>query len=447
VTGLGAELAARLATVYGRAVEVTGLRRLSGGASRETWSFDADAEPLVLRREPPEGTLGAMAREAAVLTVAARGGVPVPRLIDHGDHAFGTPYMIMQRLDGETIPRRLLRDEAFAGVRPTLARSLGTILARIHALPPDDVPELPAGDPLAELVTMYEDFDEPRPAIEIALRWLRRDRPPATGDAIVHGDFRNGNLMIGPDGVHGVLDWELTHRGDPVEDLGWLCVKAWRFGAPEAVGGFGSRADLLEGYREGGGTVPPASTLRWWEVYGTLRWAILCRVQAERYLSGADPSIELAALGRRVCEQEHDLLLALGLTSPHAVPDPLSAAGPAEPSPPHDRPGAPDLLEAVGAFLTDEVMTQDDERLRFHARVAASVLRIARRELLLREDHRSAHERRLESLGCRSDADLARAIRDGRLDDRFEEVTAAVRDSVIDKLTVANPRHLSVPGD
>jgi aminoglycoside phosphotransferase (APT) family kinase protein len=447
--GLTERLAARLAAVYGRPAEVTGLRRLSGGASRETWAFDADRRPLILRRDPPAAPRPAeMAREAAALTVAARGGVPVPRLVDHGDGAetIGSPYLIMERLTGETIPRRLLRDERFAGVRPGLARSLGTILARVHALPPGEVPGLPAGDPLEDLVAMYEGFGEPRPAIEIALRHLARDRPPAAGDAIVHGDFRNGNLMVAPDGVRGVLDWELVHRGDPVEDLGWLCVKAWRFGATGPVGGFGARADLLAGYAEAGGAAPSPEALHWWEVYGTLRWAVLCRYQAERYLSGADPSIELAALGRRVCEQEHDLLLILGLTEPRTVPDPL-AGRPPEPAEPHDRPGAATLIDAVRAFLAEEVATGEDERLRFHALVAGSVLGIARRELLLRDEHRTAHRHRLEPLGCRDDAELAQAIRDGRLDHRFDEVTAAVRATVTDRLLVANPRHLALPGD
>ncbi|GAB2865862.1 hypothetical protein GCM10027176_79510 [Actinoallomurus bryophytorum] len=447
VPALTGHLTARLTEVYGEPVEVTGLNRLSGGASRETWAFDADGRPLILRRDPPVAPAHTdMAREAAVLTVAARGGVPVPHLVDHGDGAgtIGAPYLIMERLTGETIPRRLLRDERFAGVRPGLARSLGAILARIHALPPDEVPGLPAGDPLEDLVAMYEDFGEPRPAIEIALRWLARDRPAAGGDAIVHGDFRNGNLMIAPDGVRGVLDWELVHRGDPIEDLGWLCVKAWRFGATGPVGGFGTRADLVEGYTAAGGDAPSAEALHWWEVYGTLRWAILCRYQAERYLSGADSSIELAALGRRVCEQEHDLLLILGLTAPRTadpLPDrPVQAAGP------HDRPDASSLMDAVRAFLKEEVATGEDERLRFHGLVAASMLGIAQRELLLRDEHGAAHRRRLESLGCRDDAELARAIRDGGLDDRFDDVTAAVRDAVTDKLLVANPRHLATPG-
>ena len=447
---LTAALAARLAARAGDvAVEVTGLRRLPGGASRETWAFDAGGRALVLRRDARASADPAtMAREAALLTAAASARVPVPALVDQGPELLGAPYLIMERLDGETIPRRLLRDGRFAPVRPRLAHELGTILARLHTISPDAVPGLPDGDPLDDLAAVYQGFAEPRPAVELALRWLDQrldQRRPATSAerSVVHGDFRNGNLMIDPSGVRGVLDWELAHAGDPAEDLGWLCVKAWRFGAAEPVGGFGPRAALLEGYAAAGGTPPTAEALHWWEVYGTLRWTILCRSQAERYLDGSDPSIEYAVLGRKVCEQEHDLLLALGLTSPVTVPDPLDDLRPSPPSAPHDRPSAAALIDAVGAFL--DRADQPDERLRFHTRVAASALRIARRELLLGDAHGDAHRARLRAFGCATDADLAIGIRDGALDDRMDEVVTAVRATVTDKLTVANPRYLALP--
>lgn len=437
------ELTAALAARLG--AEVADLHRLPGGASRETWSFTADGQPLILRRDPPGFVdAAAMAREAALLSSAAEAGVPVPRLTGHGDALGGTPYLIMEWLDGETIPRRLLRDDRFAEIRPRLARELGGILARLHTMSP--VPDLPDDDPLAAITAHYDSFGEPRPAVEVALRWLADHRPPASGRrTVVHGDFRNGNLMIAPARVTGVLDWELTHLGDPAEDLGWLCVKAWRFGSPHPVGGFGSREDLLNGYVAAGGIPPSAEELHWWEVYGTLRWAVLCRLQAERYLSGSDPSIEYAVLGRKVCEQEHDLFLALGLTSPVTVADPLevdrqvSALG----TPPHDRPDAAALIDAVGVFLAEAA--QPDERLRFHARVAVAALRIARRELLVGDAHKAAHAARLTALGCESDVDLAAAIRTGTLDAREADVVEAIRVSIIDKLMVANPGHLAIP--
>lgn len=444
---LSEQVERRLREVWSCPAEVSGIHRLPGGASRETWSLDVrlpdgTARELILRRDPedlprPEN----MATEAAAFAAARDAGVPVPRLHDHGEAALGAPYLLMDRLDGETIPRRLLRDDAYSAARPRLAGELGGILARIHRIDPAAIPGMRRVDALPELEQLYRELGEPRPAVELGLRWLAEHRPPATGTTVVHGDFRTGNLLIDPTGVRGVLDWELVHRGDPVADLGWLCTKAWRFGSPQPVGGFGSREELLAGYTAAGGTAPNPETLRWWEIHGTTRWALLCRKQAERHLSGAEPSVELAALGRKVCESEHDILLALGLTAPRAVADPLDEETDAPPAP-HDLPGAAGLLRAVGDFL-GVIVHDGEQRHGFHARVAANALRTARREALLGEQHARAHHQRLADLGCTDDAHLCRAIRDGSLDDRHEDVLAAVRDSVHDKLLVANPAHLA----
>jgi aminoglycoside phosphotransferase (APT) family kinase protein len=134
---------------------------------------------------------------------------------------------------------------------------------------------------------------------------------------VVHGDFRNGNLIVGRDGIRAVLDWELAHLGDPMEDLGWLCVKSWRFGQPLPVGGFGAYAQLLDAYERASGRPVDRVALRWWETLGTLKWGIMCIMQAATHTSGAVRSVELAAIGRRVCEQEWDLL---ALVAPGAAP-------------------------------------------------------------------------------------------------------------------------------
>ena len=140
---------------------------------------------------------------------------------------------------------------------------------------------------------------------------LAASPPPPRDPVLVHGDFRLGNLIVGPEGLRAVLDWELTHVGNPAEDLGWLCVKAWRFGAGPPVAGLGSREELLAAYRAAGGPDISLAELRWWEILGTLRWGVICLTQAWAHLSGAHRSVELAAIGRRVCEQEWDLLLLL----------------------------------------------------------------------------------------------------------------------------------------
>lgn len=316
--GLGARLAGVVSTAVGEQVGVRDLRRLTGGASRETWSFDAvgpdgGVRPLILRRDPVQPRDRALSTEAALIRAARDAGVPEPEVLAVSDDAddLGAAYIVMERVAGETLARRILRDDAFAEVRPRLAEQCGEILGRIHAIEPDHVPALARPDVLADLRETISCFAEPSPALELGLRWLAEHRPPEADDAIVHGDFRNGNLIVGPDGIRAVLDWELAHRGDPMQDLGWLCVRAWRFGADAPVGGFGGYEDLFRGYERTSGRRVDPEVVRWWEVFGTVWWGGGCMQQAWRHLSGGEPSVELAAIGRRTVEQEYDVLLLL----------------------------------------------------------------------------------------------------------------------------------------
>jgi aminoglycoside phosphotransferase (APT) family kinase protein len=313
-------LAAAVRRHLGAPAEIEGLRRLSGGASRETWSFDTLAtdgtrDELVLRRDPSE-LAGQVGRgvEFALLDAARAAGVAVPqvRFLLEPDDGLGSGF-VMERVDGETIPRRILRDEAYAAARPRLAAQCGEQAARIHAIDPSRLPKLPvqgAREQIDQYREYLDGFGEPHPAFELGLRWLA-DHAPADppSPTLVHGDFRIGNLVVGPDGVRAVLDWELAHLGDPMEDLGWMCVKSWRFGmTDQRVGGFGTVDQLLAAYRAAGGREVDPAELRYWEAMGTLKWGVICEIQAFTHLHGAVRSVELATLGRRVAEMEWDLL-------------------------------------------------------------------------------------------------------------------------------------------
>ncbi|KAA9159624.1 phosphotransferase family protein [Amycolatopsis acidicola] len=445
MTGLDARLSARLTGVSGKPVEVANLHRLTGGASRETWSFTArsagDERRLVLRRDPPgAGRPEGMALEAKAIAAAGRAGVAVPRLVDADTDpaVVGSPYLITEHVDGETIARRLLRDEQYAPVRKGLAAELGRTLARIHAIPVREVPGLSTYDPLETLRENYDALGEPLPTVEIGLRWLALHRPPEVPETVVHGDFRTGNLIVAPSGLRAVLDWESVHAGDPREDLGWLCVKCWRFGSPLPAGGFGTVEELLDGYAEVAGERPDAEAVRWWQLYGTTRWTVGCRAMAERHLSGETPSVELAAVGRRVCEQEHDLLLELGLPAEKREPGPCAPG-----SDLHGRPTTAELVAAVAAFLREDVMAGTEGRLNFLARVAANTLDGVERELRLGPEQEQRHRERLATLGQVDQAGLAAAIRSGAVDAEDPALLEVVRAAVTDRLAVANPRYLS----
>jgi aminoglycoside phosphotransferase (APT) family kinase protein len=466
-------LAKVLAPVLGAAVSVSGLQRMPGGASRETWSFQValgqggsdprraaesrETEPrsLVLRRDPPGAPSAGLLLEAGLLAAAGQAGVPVPRTVVAGPAGgpLESAFVVVEHVEGETLPKRILRRVWEQGTGELLAAQCGRILAALHAIAPAAVPGLPGGDALEQLRGVLDHLGEPHPVLELGLRQLGSARPPRSGEAVVHGDFRNGNLIVGDDGIRAVLDWELAHRGDPLEDLGWLCARAWRFGSPLPVGGFGSVDSLVRAYEEASGVVVDRPSLHWWEAVAALRWGVICMVQAHTHLSGAARSVELAAIGRRTCEAEWDLLELLGVladgidtrpppardasSSPSetvAVGEPLPA-----PEPPHDRPTTVELLEAVEEFLGTEVLGASTGRAAFHVRVAANVLSMVARQLALGPAQASAHRRRLQELGARDDAELAASIRQGVFDERFAELRRSLGEVVADKLRVANP--------
>jgi len=459
---------------------------LAGGASREIYGFDLRAsgrpvQRLVLRMDPAPGRLESdRATEFALLGAAAAAAVSVPAVhwLGSPDDELGASFIVMDRVDGQAIARPLLRDTAFARTREALPAAIARELARIHAIDLD-APGLESlrsdaqnhtRDPAGAELERYRELQRvaadghPQPVLVLVARWLAQHAPPVEQSTLVHGDFRVGNLMYDERGLTGVLDWELAHIGDPLEDIGWLSVRAWRYGAEgRAVGGLCSREHFWELYeRESGRAVDPASA-RYWEVFGNWKWAVICMVQAASHRAGRYPNVELASLGRRVAEVEWELLALLdrehGGVARRVGPAARGNA-PGRRIDMQDRPIASELLEAVAAFIAEEAVPALEGASRFHGLVAANVARIVAREKQLSPALLSEEcERLRELLGSGAEAsdetgdyelalrlnlELCRRIESGEADEEpwRSRVLSCLEKSVAARLAVDNPKVL-----
>jgi aminoglycoside phosphotransferase (APT) family kinase protein len=256
--------------------------------------------------------------EFRVVQAAASAGVPVPRPLafEPAGGRLESAGFVMDYVAGTSVAPRVLRRDDLAAARAALPAQLGEALAGVHSIDGRAIEGVAASgsDPALAACELWEamldQVGEPLPAVEAGLRWLRlHPPPPAPRECLVHGDFRLGNLIVDASGLAAVIDWELCHSGDPAEDVGWLCVRSWRFGNDEKpVAGVGSLAELLDAYEAAGAEPLDADRIRWWEALGNVKWAVICARQAHDHLTGVRPSAELASLGRRICEPEWDLL-------------------------------------------------------------------------------------------------------------------------------------------
>lgn len=316
--------------VYGADSTVENLTKLSAGASRETWAFDVRSGDtvvqLILKRDPmnynSDGSLAEESEhqgvsriiEGQLLELGGEAGVPTPEVpfyLEGSDVT--TESFVMLRLEGETLGRRILREDKYTDARQNLAFQCGEAAAKAHTISLKSVPNLESmtvQDVIHHQRKQLDAVDHPYPGFEYGLRWLE-DRSDIAGDrhTLVHGDFRNGNIIVGEDGLRAVLDWELAHIGNPMSDLGWLCVPSWRYGyTNKIVGGFGDVEDLLAGYTAGGGGEASAESIHYWSVLGALRWGVMCVGMGFSHINGPHHSLERAAIGRRTAETEYDLL-------------------------------------------------------------------------------------------------------------------------------------------
>jgi aminoglycoside phosphotransferase (APT) family kinase protein len=286
---------------------VRSARLLPGGASKEAWAVDVDGEELLVRRAAGgvihRFTLP-LEQEFRVIEAAYEAGVKVPRPMAYYADLGGREAFAMERVRGETIGRRIVRDPP-----PGLAVQLAEELAKVHEIPHSRVPYLRGSDPVTRMEQELHSVEEPHPAIEYGIAWLRAHAPEPLPDVVCHGDFRIGNVAVDEHGLVALLDWEFAHVGDARDDLSWPLVRAWRFGADgRHVGGVGELEPYLDRYAELTGLSVGEADLHWWEVLGNVKWAVGCLTQSRRHLNGQERSVELAVLGRMSAEMEHELL-------------------------------------------------------------------------------------------------------------------------------------------
>jgi len=437
--------------------ELRSFARLSGGASQETYKLEieteAGAKMLALRRsaggvwddELLPGRAG-IQTEALLMRLAKEAGVPEPEVfaeLERKDE-LGQGFA-MEWLEGETLGARIVRSESLAGVRPELARQCGEILARVHAIDVQStglVSSLQRVDPRAcveQTWAGYKLLATPQPMIDYVGRWLLDHLPAEPRMALVHGDFRNGNLMVDDRGVAAVLDWELAHIGDPMRDLGWLCTNSWRFGRLDLpVGGFGEYKDLFAGYEAVSGFPVDRERVHFWEVFGSFWWAVACLGMASAFRDGPDPSVERAAIGRRSSEGQIDCVNLL-------IPGSADVVQPASTLSALDLPRIDELVAGVRDHLRADVMQATQGRLRFMARVAANALDIVLRELAAGDEHRTHERKRLCAL-LGADADLealrwklVESLRDGSTPLDAPGLAEHLRATVVNQIAIDQP--------
>ncbi|MGB5482945.1 phosphotransferase family protein [Parasphingorhabdus sp.] len=437
---------------FGAGGQLGQLRRLSGGASMESWGFSYGEEEFVLRRLPDglssddDGLRGVpLATQADVIELACSAGVTAPQVRGRlrPEHGLGEGF-IMTKAEGETLPHKILGNPDFAVAVKNLTEQCAGELAAIHQIPVEALPASLEYFSPAELIRLQKDkYDEiggQIPIYEYAFHWLNQNAPDATAKYLVHGDFRMGNLMIDHNGLSAVLDWELVRLGDPVQDLAYLCTPSWRFGHYEKVaGGFDSAESLLQAYAEASGTEVDTSRFRFWLIYSTLWWGVACMVMGQIWRSHGDRSLERTVIGRRVSEVEIDLSLLLEEILPDQLCTPLDWTVPDAKTVTGES-SYGELLTALEEWNSDHVQPGLQGHDKFQSRVAGNALGIARRQAEWGPGFHDAAEGRLAAIGY-DHGQLCAGLSNGDIAITSPAVWNHLRLSALERLSIDQPKY------
>lgn len=305
-----------------RDIEVTGLERIHGGASRQTFRLrlaytvgdERVDRPLILRKDPPASLIDTE-RETEFAAYRAFWGTPVPvpeaLWLENDEKWVGTPFFVMQELQGfEASPTAILTPP-YDQHLDRIAEQKWTFLGEIAKADPValglakafEVVE-PADCWRRELdywaAKLERDKPAPQPIMDAAVRWCRRNPPPPPPTlGVVHGDYRTGNFLYDTEGtIHAVLDWEMAHLGDPLEDLGWSLNRVFHWGRDERTGGLVPREKAIEIWERSAGRQADAAALRWWEVFSAIKGQAIWLAAGHEFVKGTnrDPVLSVPTL-------------------------------------------------------------------------------------------------------------------------------------------------------
>ncbi len=285
-------------------LEIGPVERVWTGLSRENWIFDlhlrdgdtSESKPLIVRRDPVGGLLETNRRtEFEVLRALEPSSIPAPRALwlDADGSELGRPSLVMERGAGRCDYFALNAERPLAP-RVALAERLCDLLAEIHrldwkALGLDSVLADPGPEAgrvaLDHWVSILRgDQLEPYPELELVIGWLAEHIPRARHTVLVHGDFKAGNILLDPDDrVVLLLDWELAHLGDPMDDLGWI-TQPLRVREHQIPGAW-ERPQLFERYTLRSGFEVDLAAVRWWNVMACFKTAVMQVTGLRAYLA------------------------------------------------------------------------------------------------------------------------------------------------------------------
>ena len=441
-----------------RELKIKKIERLSGGAAQETYHIECikgqDTRSLAFRRRAGgkykdiNNDGPGLRGEAFLMRCAKEVGVPTPQIyyVLSRDDGLGDGF-IMEWVEGESLGRKILRDQQYSTIRPKLAYECGRLAARIHSIDvfktelQELLPTLSPKDYVQQTWSRYKSFGAPQPTIDYVGCWLMRNLPKYHRSTLVHNEFRNGNFLISTDGIVAVLDWEIAHIGDPMRDLGWLCTNTWRYGENLPVGGFGSYEQLFQGYEDESGISVDLTEVRFWEIFGAFWWSVTCLEMAQGARQDIDASIERVAIGRRSTEGQVDCinLLCPGLVS-------ISKVNHQQNNPEVSQ--VTELLKEVGVFLRRDVTQTTSGRTQFLSRVSANAVDIVLRDIMNVKAYRKIEQdslRRLLSVENESLEQLRLRLVESlrketyQLDD--EALQAHLRQTTVNQIAIDNPNY------